>query len=375
MNGEDEFVRAPPTSGGGSPRPGVGRRRWQLGVSVGLFFLTLVSACWAYAVMRTGASFWAPLAHPSLLLVGWEFAATLLVILLAHEMGHFLTARRHGVDQSPPFFIPAPTIFGTFGALILMRSRPPNRRVLLRVAVMGPYGGLLLAIPAAAWGLAHSVPYDPRVLAASDSLSFGSSILFHLLEQLFSPNGTYVAMHPVALAGWVGLFVTSLNLIPAAQLDGGHIMYALFGRRHERLSLAVVVILLALGLFVHLFPEVGPHGASAGGTRTGEASGGELWIFWALLLFVIGIRHPPVEDERAPLNRGDRLNGLFALVILVLTFVPVPVKYVPAAHVVEPRPGQQGQDGFFDSQPLELPPARTAPYEEGNGRVPEEFDL
>jgi membrane-associated protease RseP (regulator of RpoE activity) len=276
--------------------------------------------------------------------VGLPFAVTLLVILLAHEMGHFLTAHSHGVDQSPPFFIPAPTLFGTLGAVILMRSQPPNRRVLLKVAVMGPYAGLLLAVPAAAWGLTQSTPIDVNDMPAG-SVWFGSSLLFHGLEQVFSPNGSDVVLHPVAVAGWVGMFVTSLNLIPAAQLDGGHIAYALFGRSQEKISLVVVLLLLGTGMFI----------SCLGDPNTPGATGGEVWILWALLLFVIGLRHPPVRDESIPLTPAQKFNGGIALVVFVLTFIPVPVKMlgVPSAPPTDGRP-QQLQPRHFD--PFEEPP-------------------
>ncbi|MBI3178920.1 MAG: site-2 protease family protein, partial [Deltaproteobacteria bacterium] len=253
------------------------RRSW---VHATLFGATFVSAMLAQTLPRVAARSFGDamgrvLSEPRLLLLGLPFAITLMAILVAHEMGHYLTARRYGVDQSLPYFIPAPTFFGTLGAIILMRSQPADRRVLLNVAVMGPYAGLLLAIPATAWGLAHSVAGEPP-------LRFGSSLLFGWLNGWFAPEVAVLDLHPVALAGWVGLFVTSLNLIPAAQLDGGHVAYALFGRKQERFSLAVVLALLALGL-------------ALGFER------GTVWIFWALFLFVIGVRHPPVRDEMLPL--------------------------------------------------------------------------
>ena len=339
----------PPPSEPPSPR----RRTTRPWLNVLLFFATFLSALLSQMMFLPHGSMLdillIPLVAPEQLLTAMPFAVTLMSILLAHEMGHYLTARRYGVDQSLPYFIPAPTIFGTLGAVILMRSQPPDRRVLLNVAVMGPYAGLVLAIPAAAWGLAHSIPYDDMALNQG-GLVFGDSLLFRLLENVFSPAGTNVILHPVAMAGWVGLFVTSLNLIPAAQLDGGHVAYALFGKLQERLSLIVIVVLFTGGMMITFLGEP---------TGTGS-KGGEMWILWSLLLFVIGIRHPPVQDETRPLSRFDKANGILALGLFVLTFIPIPVQF---AGPVESGIGEQ-----------ELPFSPDNPYAPGRPEFPDTPD-
>ncbi len=310
------------------------RRRSRPWLNVLLFVATFGSAILAQTLPQLparslGSALWQVAREPGLLLLGMPFAVTLMAILVAHEMGHYLTARRYGVDQSLPYFIPAPTFFGTLGAIIFMRSQPADRRVLLNVAVMGPYAGLVLAIPATAWGLAHSGAGE-----AGPGLQFGTSLLFSWLSGFFAPDMAVIDLHPVALAGWVGLFVTSLNLIPAAQLDGGHVAYALFGRKQERFSLAVVLALLALGLALGL-------------------ERGTVWIFWALFLFVIGVRHPPVRDEALPLSRAGRLSGILALVVFVLTFTPVPItvtsftgvsgEEAPPSPAQDPAPAEEFQ--------------------------------
>ncbi len=284
-----------------APRP---QRWWLHGL---LFVLTFLSATWAQSVdwqhsTSFSDAFLGPLLHPVRLWAGLTFAVALMTILLAHEMGHYLTARRFGVDQTLPYFIPAPTLFGTLGAVILMRSQPPNRAVLLKVAVMGPYAGLFVALPAVAWGLAHS-----QVLDTAPQYTFGGSLLWHAALVLFAPKGIYYAFHPVALAGWAGLLVTSLNLIPAAQLDGGHVAYALFGRQQERISRFVVAALFAVGMVL---------GMERGG----------VWVVWSLLLFFLGLRHPPVRNEIEPLRPRQRLAGYLALAVFVLTFVPSPIR-------------------------------------------------
>jgi len=330
-------------------------RPHRVGINVALFILTFLSAVTSQVLPRLETQNF----HDALLLVwhrpqvlatGLPFAVTLMAILLAHEMGHYLTARRYGVDQSLPYFIPAPTLFGTFGAVILMRSQPPNRGALLNVAVAGPFAGLLLAVPAAAWGLAHSVPINPGEIPPG-SIWFGSSLLFHVLEQAFSPNGTNVELHAVGLAGWVGLFITSLNLIPAAQLDGGHVAYALLGARQRRLARVVIVALVFLGLYQ-------------------GSGGGTVWLVWAVLLVFLGLRHPPARNEAATLTRGQKVAGWLALLIFVLTFIPAPITIT-------------GQDSA--PQQMEQPEPRRHPHRQApepyrpspqqNSQGPKEYQL
>ncbi len=364
----DEMVRQAPPRGrsflGGHLKGGP----W---LHVLLFALTLASAMYSQMPRARDASLWqfwlSPLHHPALLLQSLPFALTFMAILLAHEMGHFLTARHHGVSQSLPFFIPAPTIFGTFGAVILMRSQPPDKRTLLKVAVMGPYAGVLLAIPAAAWGLAHSVPIGRHAYFADGaqqlqgSLEFGGSILFNLLEAMFSPNGDDIILHPVATAGWVGLFITSLNLIPAAQLDGGHVAYALFGRRQVQISLAVVIGMLSFGLYSALLGD------------PDKGQGGAMWILWAILLFLIGLRHPPVQDESAPLSGWDKANGALALLLFILTFIPVPVSLVHSATMLQ-LPSRSEQE-LLEEDDFDAPDVQKMPVEQESEEAGEEFNL
>ncbi len=246
---------------------------------------------------------------PSLLLEGVPFAATLMSILLAHEMGHYLTARRHGVRQTLPYFIPAPTRLGTLGALLFLRSKPPSRGVLLDIAVMGPYAGLVLAVPAVAWGLAHSVA---TTQPPSDIL-LGDSLLFAALRAVLVPDARFLALHPMAEAGWYGMFITALNLIPAAQLDGGHVTYALFGRAHGAVSLAVAVALLVAGALMLGMDGLAPARLTGG-----------LWASWAVLLLLFSPGHAEVDDRALPLSRAQRVRGIGALVAFALTFMPVP---------------------------------------------------
>ena len=299
MQSDPEIVSPPPVEL--PPAAAQPRRRQRWALHIALFLATFVSAMWFQSIDWAQASSWAdallgPWRHPAQLHDGFVFAVTLLTILLAHEMGHYLVARHYGVDQTLPYFIPAPTLFGTLGAVILMRSMPPDRRVLLRVAAAGPFAGLLLALPAAAWGLAHSLP--PTVPPSPNEPVAGTSLLWGWLVHTFAPaSGDFINLHPVAFAAWAGLLVTAINLIPAAQLDGGHIAYALFGRRQLTLSRVVVVLLLGMGVFFN------PQG------------GGVVWLVWAVLLTLLGLRHPPVRDEAplAALFGGGKMGFLCRL--------------------------------------------------------------
>ncbi len=270
-------------------------------VNLFLFLATCLSTVWA------GSGVLNPFAEPSRLLHGVPFAFTLLAILGTHEFGHYFTARYYKASVSLPYFIPAPPpfIFGTLGAIIKMRSPARDRNSLFDIAVAGPLAGLVVAIPALLLGLSWS-----RVLpipSGFGGLVFGDSLLMRFLIYLTLgpvPSGMDVLIHPVGLAGWVGLFVTALNLFPVGQLDGGRIAYALFGAYHRRVSMATFVALLALGV----------------------VTGSWNWIVWAgLLFFLIGFHHSPPLDDVTPLAPGRRIVGLACLALLVLLVPPVPI--------------------------------------------------
>ncbi|CAA9338681.1 MAG: hypothetical protein AVDCRST_MAG68-2913 [uncultured Gemmatimonadetes bacterium] len=248
---------------------------------------------------------------------GLLFALPLLGVLLAHELGHYAAARRHGLDVSPPFFIPAPhlvSLIGTFGAFIRLRSPMLHRRMLMDVGAAGPLAGFVLALPLAAVGLAMSrvtgpLPHFPGepslVVLEGFGLRMGDSLLWMALRALFAPGPGTLLLDPLAVAGWVGLFFTAMNLLPVAQLDGGHILYALLGPRWQRaLALLFFVFLLAAG---RLWPG---------------------WWLWAVLVLLVGrgrVTHPAVLDPRLPLTRAQRLAGWACVAIFVLAFVPVPL--------------------------------------------------
>jgi membrane-associated protease RseP (regulator of RpoE activity) len=279
-------------------------------VNLVLFLLTVASTVAAGCLVAGSFPFvtFSPLVEPWRLLEGFPFALTLLAILGTHEFGHYFTARHYGASVSLPYFIPAPPplfLFGTLGAVIRMRSPARDRNSLFDIAVAGPLAGLVVAVPALWLGLTWS-----RVGAVPPGVGmmFGDSLLMRLITWLVFgpiPEGMDVFVHPVALAGWVGLFVTALNLFPVGQLDGGRIAYALFGARHRAVSIGTFFALLTLGV----------------------VAGSVNWVVFAALVFLlIGFHHAPPLDDLTPLTHGRYAVGVFCLVLLVLLIPPVPIQ-------------------------------------------------
>jgi membrane-associated protease RseP (regulator of RpoE activity) len=269
----------------------------------GLFFATLLTTLLVGAWMN-GAQ---PLSDPWALLQGVPFSASLLLILGFHELGHYFTARAYGVQVSLPYFVPLPLPpMGTMGAIIRMRSPIPNRKVLFDVGIAGPLAGLVLAVPILVIGLRLSAVRATSDLGTTEgALSLGTSLAFEFLQWLVKgriPEGHDVFLHPVALAGWLGFFVTALNLMPLSQLDGGHIAYAVLGREYRR------IVWLFLGVLVALFAISRWPG----------------WLVWVALAVGLGLRHPPPLDDLTPLDPSRRALALIALVLLVVLITPLP---------------------------------------------------
>jgi membrane-associated protease RseP (regulator of RpoE activity) len=235
------------------------------------------------------------------------YAACLLGILVVHEGGHYFMCRRYRVPATLPYFIPLPpmiSFLGTLGAVIRMRLMTGERRILYDIGIAGPLAGLCVAIPVSCWGLAHSriVPKPPP----GTSIELGDSVIFHLLQQLFLGPvgpGKDVLLHPVALAGWTGLFVTGLNLIPVGMLDGGHVAYGLLGRKAIWVNIAAMIGIAALGILVFPF-----------------------WLGWFVLLLLIGVRHPAASLPGGQLDRRRLLLGLVTIILFGLCFVPRPIR-------------------------------------------------
>jgi len=274
-----------------------------------LFLATVVSTLIVGALM-SGIPGGALLARPGRLIKGAPFSFTLLVILACHEFSHYFVSRRHGIRTSLPYFIPFPNLLGTMGAVIISRSPFTDRKSLFDVGIAGPLASFFLSLGAIILGFSGTtiapvpVPLDP-----GPSIQLGNSLLISALFSLrFGPlpAGSDFFLGPVGFAGWVGLFVTALNLLPMGQLDGGHISYALFGRRHDLISRGVMLALAVFGLL----------------------ASSPLWIFIALLVAVFGPRHGPPLDDITPLNPARRWLAVLAFLILAVCFIPVPLRII-----------------------------------------------
>jgi membrane-associated protease RseP (regulator of RpoE activity) len=312
------------------PPPGLGALRPPL-LNVFLFFLTFASAFMAGAVLND-----TQLPEPTrveMLRHGAGFSAALLFIMLSHEMGHFVLARKHRVDATWPFFIPAPllSVIGTLGAVIRLRSLPRTRRALLDIGAWGPIAGFVATIPVLIVGLQLStiVPAEPEVPrwslfeafmtwmqqgrwpAMRDAFDLGQPLGMALCERLVVgalPAGKSLALHPVAIAGWFGFLLTALNLLPLGQLDGGHVLYGASPRLHRLLGPPISAALLALGIFT-AFPG---------------------WIIWGLLMGLGLSMHPQLPAPEERLDGPRRALILISLVIFVLSFSPVPLALLAA---------------------------------------------
>lgn len=249
---------------------------------------------------------WAWLAnHPNLYLSGLAFSLTLLGILLVHEFGHYIACRAHGINATLPWVLPAPTLSGTAGAVIKIRSRVPSRNALMDVGVYGPLAGYLASVIAVGAGFVLSVPAPADAPAAIVRFG-GEPLTLRLVRELLLcwdrrvPSFDQIAPHPVLVAGWIGLFITSLNLIPGGQLDGGHILYSVSPRLHRLFTNGLPFVLFIAGAVFW----VG-------------------WLLWGCFLLIPAMRHPRVISE-VELSRGRVVLALIGLAILLLTFTPTP---------------------------------------------------
>lgn len=308
------------------PAPARRRAFWPVAA---LFLLTVlttmaVGADFARSFARgeqpfTGYEHWyspllLPIEHPQSLLLGIPYSLTLMTILLAHELGHFFACKVYGIDASYPYFLPAPTLVGTFGAFIRIRSPITTRRALFDIGIAGPIAGFAIAAPAMALGVAASKIVPGTEVHAE--IIFGNPLLMRAFLWLFHPDAdpAWLLLHPIGRAAWVGCLVTAINLLPAWQLDGGHILYALTSRLHFRISAVVALCLIAAG-------TIAP-----------------LWYFWGAVLLVLSwrFRHPQLMNRWEPLDAARKLWAIGALAIFILCFMPVPATGPP-----EPPRGQE----------------------------------
>jgi len=239
------------------------------------------------------------------LFAGLPFAATLLAILGVHELGHYIAARLHNIHASLPYFIPLPFGLGTMGALISIKSPMKNRRVLFDIGLAGPYAGLVVAIPLFLYGLSlSSNDVVPAWTRATTLESLGSSIFSRTAVSLMAdiPPGQTLQVHPILFAAWWGIFITGINLLPVGQLDGGHAVYALFGRHANTIGLLSFLVLIIVG---SLEQELA-------------------WFVLAFLIMFGGLRHPPPLNDIPGIGRTRRLVGFLTIALFFLIFIPQP---------------------------------------------------
>ena len=266
-------------------------------INILLFVATIITTTLAGAMMEGVTD---PFSLEGII-SGLPFSITLLSILLFHEFGHYFASKRNNVTATLPYFIPAPTFIGTFGAFIKMKSPIIDRKSLLEIGAAGPIAGFLVAVPALYYGLSTSEVLES---VGGAGIHLGDSIIMMILTSLIHPNiadGYDIYLSSIAFAGWIGLLVTSLNLIPIGQLDGGHIAYALFGKKHDSIAKWAFLPMIPLGYY------------------------SINWILWAILILVfIKLKHPPVVDEDAPLKPFQKWLGYISIAIFILTFIPIP---------------------------------------------------
>ena len=273
-----------------------------------LFLITIITTIFAGSFLENKN----PFVNLADLVYGLPFSFTLLLILGSHEMGHYIFARKHKVNVSLPYFIPAPTIIGTFGALIKMRSPIRDKKALIEIGAAGPIFGFLVAIPAYILGL-----YASQILPSTNltgSIILGDSLITKFLTFIVYPDipvGYELFISSIGFAAWIGMLVTMLNLLPIGQLDGGHITYAIFGQFHKKIGYAslISITLLGSGLTIAGIPSYN-------------------WIIWAVLVLVfIKVKHPPVYNNYLPVPTRHKLICLFSFIIFILTFIPVPFRF------------------------------------------------
>lgn len=240
------------------------------------------------------------------LINGLPYSLTLMAILSIHEFGHYFAARKFGVSATLPYFIPFPSIIGTMGAVIKTKSPIPHRRALFYIGIMGPLPGFFASLIAVLAGVSISevmpIPLDGGLI-----IQLGNSMLFSFIVYVMHgalPAGYDLFLHPIAWAGWIGFFITSLNLMPIGQLDGGHVLYSLIGRRQMYIGWFALTVLAVLAF---IWPG---------------------WVLWIIItLLILMVAHPPVM-ETTPLSPGEKAAGWFCMMVFILTFIPVPVQLI-----------------------------------------------
>jgi membrane-associated protease RseP (regulator of RpoE activity) len=248
---------------------------------------------------------------------GIYYSVAIMTILLSHEMGHYFMSRRYGVPATLPYFLPFPlSPFGTFGAIIKMRGVICDKKALFDIGVAGPLAGFIVAVPFIVLGIKWSTV--TAISPEMQAIQLGDPLIFKILQSLLIgkiPAGYDLVLHPFGFAGWVGLFVTALNLLPVGQLDGGHILYALFGERSKWIFMTVIFALAMVAIFYN------PG-----------------WLFLVILLLIFGMRHPQPMDAVTPLDARRKLLAFAILLIFILSFTPAPFPEISIDKLFETTP-------------------------------------
>jgi len=307
-NGEEGEVRAPPFS--------LKKNIW---INILLFIITVFSTFFVGISLSINYLYTESLSQdtqipvtvemvmdPQVITLSLIYMVVLLGILLGHEFGHFLTCRYYGINATLPYFIPAPTLIGTLGAFIKIKSPITRKKQLFDIGVAGPLTGFILAVPALAYGLSLSKAVPPSFQEGEFVFVFGEPLILKLLGALVLkdvPSDYSVFLHPVAFAGWVGILVTSFNLFPVGQLDGGHVSYALLGEKSRQFGKFILVVFAIMGFLFWIG-----------------------WFIWAFLLTFLGLKHPRIFDEEVPLSPRRKFLGYLMVLIFILSFIPAPIK-------------------------------------------------
>ncbi len=268
-------------------------KKWVNFLLLGITFLTTLAA----GTIQQGINPFIPITN---LIQGLPFSLSIMIILGSHELGHYFMAKKNKVDTTLPYFIPGPTIIGTFGAVIKMKSPIRDKNSLIEIGASGPIVGFIFATIAILIGLSLSTVVS---VSGEEGIILGNSLLIKFLTNLYFsdlPGGKDVLFHPIAFAVWLGYLVTAINLLPVGQLDGGHIVYALVGEKHRIIGYFMFAIVI---LLIPLWPG---------------------WAIWAILFLVIRFKHPPPLDRVSPISRRNKIIGIISLLIFILTFMPAP---------------------------------------------------
>jgi membrane-associated protease RseP (regulator of RpoE activity) len=297
-------------------------------VQILLFLLTCLTTTLAGTQFSaTEQMSWSDLLLPEKLFTGLPFSGTLLLILGLHEMGHFLAARRWNVRATLPYFIPFPTIIGTMGAVIRIKSRIPNRRALFDIGVSGPLAGFVVALAALSYGYTEAEIVKMSHFEGRGALVFGDSLLTSALQYLIVgeiPAEHDLMLGPVGFAGWLGLFITVLNLLPVGQFDGGHLVYALLGKRHEvisKVAIGCLFLLWACGPEYGWVQDPAPFWTWLETRWPG-------WLIWGCISIFLGRRHPPTLDSHTKLDAQRKYVGYATVALFIVCFIPNPIRWV-----------------------------------------------